>query len=101
MKVAIKENEVFPSSRWEEWNEELLTNEVYQFQIIEVVDEYANDCKFSDFDLTETGYELNIEKYLKRKNEAYELRNKPSFEEMQTDFNIDVDFRLSMLELGI
>lgn len=29
------------------------------------------------------------------------LASKPTFEETQNDINIDVDFRLSMLELGI
>lgn len=55
-----------------------------------------NMFRCSSNDITENMVKNDLAYYL-----HYNPDNKQTFEEMQNDINIDVDYRLSMLELGI
>lgn len=69
---------------------------------VKVEDEHPYECWEYDFnefvadDMDLNDILTNPDKYL-----DYRPQAKPTFEEMQIDINIDTDYRLSMLELGI
>lgn len=69
---------------------------------VKVEDEHPYECweyDFNEFIATDMDIEdikVNPNKYLN-----YKVEPKLSFEELQIDINIDTDYRLSMLELGI
>lgn len=69
---------------------------------VKVEDEHPYECyeyDFNEFIATDMDIEdikMNPNKYLN-----YKVQPKLSFEELQIDINIDTDYRLSMLELGI
>lgn len=71
IKICFAENE------WEGWTLDILTNEPYNAQIIEIKEEYKNVI-VEDFDINNSGsYSFNENKYLERigKLKLNKLRN--------------------------
>ena len=67
MKIAIRENDVFPEMLWAEWIKEnpmLITEEPYNYQILEISDDVElKILRYEHFDLTEGVYTFNQAKY--------------------------------------
>jgi hypothetical protein len=61
----------------------------------------AFEYDYNEFVVEETNVDLNDIRANPEKYLDYVPTTNVSFEETQTDFNIDIDYRVSMLELGL
>lgn len=82
MRIAIRENDIFPEEQWADWireNPSAITEEPFNYQIIEIPDDIElKKLAFKHFDCVNGQYQFNAEKY----NEIFieELRARRSLE---------------------
>ena len=67
MRIAIRNNDIFPEEQWADWiqeNPSAITEEPYNYQIIEISDNIdPKKLAFRHFDFSNGQYQFNEQKY--------------------------------------
>lgn len=79
----------------------LSANCVYQEDDRVVQKIFENEEERNNFFLNISDYVYRDEEFIYEPKEEIEEPYEPTFEEIQNDINIDFDYRISLLELGI